>query len=135
MAVMIITGDSLSLLMRDKTLQNALYEIHGEAARHGGLEHHVLCVVRTPLSRRHNMEFVRHHHSQMALHSAIQAELAEQSGGYTYLDTKCIDLDGWSHTSSSLPQCCIERSSGERSNLTMKFVWASGAQHSATIVV
>jgi hypothetical protein len=133
MAVMVITGEALSHLLRDRSLQSTLTEIHGEAVARGGIEKHALCSVRTPLSQRHSMEFVQHHLSQVVLQSMIQNELVDQAGGHNYLDIKCVELAGWSHNSSSLPQCYVERASGKSSELNMRFAWARGEPHSATV--
>lgn len=133
MAVMVIAGDSLSNVLRDRTLQRSLYRINAEATKRGGIDHHVICAVRTPMSRRNMIEFAQHHHSQVILQSAIQKVLAEPAGGLHYLDIKGVELAGWSPTSSSLPQCYVERMSEKPTNVSMTFVWARGDQHSARV--
>lgn len=133
MAVMMITGDSLSNVLRDRTLQRSLARINAEATKRGGIDHHVICSVRTPKSGRNLLEFAQHHHSQVTLQAAIQRVLAESAGGLQYLDVKGVELAGWSPTSSSLPQCYIERMSGKPTDVTMRFVWAQGDRHSAQV--
>lgn len=133
MAVMVITGDALSRLLRDHSLVRTLTDIHEEATLRGGIEKHALCVVRTPLSRAYTMAFVQHHQSQVFLQSMIQEVLSVQAGGPQALDVKGVELEGWSPRSSSLPQCYVERVSGESSDLNMRFVWARGETHSATV--
>jgi hypothetical protein len=133
MAVMMITGDFLSNVLRDQTLRRALCDINAEAMTRGGIEQHLLCSVRTPLSQRDFVEFTRHHHSQVTLQSIIQRFLADQAGGPNALDIKVIELSGWSHRSSSLPQCVVERAHERSTDVTMTFEWARGVQHSARV--
>ena len=133
MAVMMITGDSLSNVLRDHTLQDSLSLINAEAMKRGGIDHHVICAVGTPMSRRNMIEFARHHHSQVVLQAAIQKVLAEPAGGLNYVDVKGVELAGWSPTSSSLPQCYVERMSEKPKSVSMTFVWARGDQHFARV--
>jgi hypothetical protein len=135
MAVMMITGDSLSNVLRDRTLQRSLARINAEAIRRGGIDHHVICAVRTPMSQRNMIEFAQHHHSQVTLQSAIQRVLAESAGGLQYLEIKGVELAGWSPTSSSLPQCYVERMSDKPMNVAMTFEWARGDQHCARVSI
>jgi hypothetical protein len=133
MAVMVITGDSLSNVLRDQTLQRSLSRINSEATKRGGIDHHAVCAVRTPMSRRNMIEFAQHHHSQVVLQSEIQHVLGEPAGGLQYLDVKGVELAGWSPTSSSLPQCYVERMSEKPKSVSMTFVWARGDQHFARV--
>jgi hypothetical protein len=133
MAVMMITGDSLSNVLRDHTLQDSLSLINAEAMKRGGIDHHVICAVGTPMSRRNMIEFARQHHSQVVLQAAIQKVLAEPAGGLNYVDVKGVELAGWSPTSSSLPQCYVERMSEKPKSVSMTFVWARGDQHFARV--
>lgn len=133
MALMMITGDSLSHVLHDHTLHDSLARIRDEAIRRGGIDHHVVCAVRTPTSRRNMLEFAKHHHSQVVLQSSIQQFLAELAGGLNRLDVKSVELAGWSPTSSSLPQCYVERMSNQPTNVAMTFEWARGAQHCARV--
>ncbi len=133
MAVMMITGDSLSNVLRDETLQSSLSQINAEATKRGGIAHHVVCAVRTPLSQRNFVEFAQHHHSQVMLQSMIQRVLADQAGGLNALDIKGVELSGWSHSSSSLPQCILERAHDRSTDVTMTLEWARGDQHSARV--
>lgn len=133
MAVMMITGDALSNVLRDHRLQDSLSLINAEAMKRGGIDHHVICAVGTPMSRRNMIEFAQHHHSQVVLQSMIQRVLAEQAGGFNYLSVKIVELAGWSPTSSSLPQCYVERMSDKPTNVAMSFEWARGDQHCARV--
>lgn len=133
MAVMMITGDSLSNVLRDHTLQDSLSLLNSEAIKRGGIDHHVICAVGTPMSRCNMIEFAKHHHSQVVLQSTIQRVLAEHAGGVNYLGVKIVELAGWSPTSSSLPQCYVERMSDRPTNVAMTFAWARGDQHSARV--
>lgn len=131
MALMSITGESLSLVLKDSSLENALFAIREEARSRGGIEQHTLCSVKTPLSKRAIADFMYHHQSRVILQSAIQEELAAEAGGLHQLQLKYVELDGWSPHSSSLPNCVLQREYDGSTTLRMKFVWARGERHSS----
>ena len=133
MAVLIITGDSLSCTLRERSLQNALTRVQREAIARDGIEKHTLCAVRTPLALHIMMDVARHVQSQAVLQSMIQNTLSDRAGGLGALDMKMIDLNGWSHRSSSLPQCYVSRDESSPKDLTMKFEWARGERHYAAV--
>lgn len=134
MAIMTIAGESLSLVLQDRSLRNALYALRSESQSRGGIDSHTLCAVRTPLSKRTTIDFVRLHHSQVLLQSEIQGELSAEAGGLSELRLKIVDIDGWSPSSSSLPQCVLQRVSESSSEVLMKFVWARREGHSAETI-
>lgn len=131
MALMTIAGESLSFVLKDNSLQNALFAIRAEAHSRGGIEHHAVCSIKTPLSKRAFVDFIHHHKSQVILQSAIQDELAAEAGGLNQLQLKSVELDGWSPHSSSVPNCVLEREHEGSTSLRMKFVWARGERHSS----
>lgn len=130
MAVMSIAGESLSLALRDRSLENSLLAIRGEARSRGGLESHSLCSVRTPLAKRTIADFFNHNRGLMALVGVIQKGMSGEAGGSRRLQLKGVEIDGWSHRSSSLPECIVERERERSTNLLMKFAWAHGEGHS-----
>jgi hypothetical protein len=134
MGIVTIAGESLSLVLRDRSLRNALFALRGEAQSRGGIDQHSLCVVKTPLSKRSLGDVVQQYQSQAILRSEINGELAGEAGGAGELGLKIIDIDGWSPNSSSLPQCVLQRHSEGSREVLMKFVWAKAEGHSAELL-
>ena len=130
MAIMTITGESLSLVLRDLSLRNALYALRAEAQSRGGIDSHTLCTIRTPRSTRTTIDFCYLHHSQVLLQSEIQGELSGEAGGLSELRLKVVDIDGWSPRSSSLPKCVLQRHREGSPEVLMKFIWARAEGHS-----
>jgi hypothetical protein len=135
MAIMTITGESLSRTCGDGSFPRALRAIGTEAEYRGGIETQTLCAIRTPLSRRDMNESRCLHRSQAFMRHFIHSALAEYTTDQNHLRVITVDLAGWTPTSSSLPRCIVTREQTSPKDLAVTFGWARGESHSEKTVL